>query len=215
MNIFNLVKTISLDDEPMLEKWARLYRYTRVTKTLSTLLQQKDHVVIFDMGCGQDILFYKYLELVFPQYIDKVFYVGIDPLIFGSRKIKKNVYIIKSVFEDLSDKLSGADMITMFAVLEHVDDPNELLHESMKRIKKGGGVYLTTPSFVAKPVLEFLSYGIGYISKREIDEHKNYFSYASLTKCFEHAKNGLEDQFLFMHTYFELFLNNFVVVRKK
>ena len=199
----------------MLEKWARLYRYSRVTKQLTQSLHNNKSLVIFDLGCGQDILFYKYIELLFPEYIDNVFYLGVDPLIFGSKRIKKNVYILKSVFENMSEKISGADMITMFAVLEHVDDPSELLRESMKRIKRGGSVYATTPSFLAKPVLEFLSYGIGYISKREIDEHKNYFSFSSLFNTYATALKGTKGRFQFFHTYFELYLNNFVVVRRK
>jgi ubiquinone/menaquinone biosynthesis C-methylase UbiE len=68
------------------------------------------------------------------------------------------------------------DVVTMTAVLEHLDNPGEVLTECYRVLRPGGRLLLTTPSPLAKPVLEFLAFRLGLISRREITDHKYYFS---------------------------------------
>ena len=42
-------------------------------------------------------------------------------------------------------------------------------------LKPGGLLVLTVPSWRAKPVLEFLSFRLGIVSRAEIEDHKRYF----------------------------------------
>lgn len=201
---------ISLKNEPLLEKWARFFRFTKVDFVIQEKISSKKKITLIDFGCGQDILYYKYIVNIFPEIIDKLTYIGIDPLV-DSQVLQhyKNVKLINKKFEvaKLSEK---ADVIVLFAVLEHVEDPTNLLHAATKLLKPDGVIVITTPSPLARYPLEFFSYVLGIIAKREIDEHKRYPDRAFLLGLRKKLK-GL----VFSQEYFELGLNNLCVVSKR
>lgn len=66
--------------------------------------------------------------------------------------------------------------VTMMAVLEHLDNPRFVLSECLRVLEPAGRLLLTTPSPMAKPILEFLSFRLGIVSPQEIADHKHYFS---------------------------------------
>ena len=139
-------------------------RINRIKKYL------KKNSRIIDFGCGSNFA----LLNCFPKkYFTK--YVGIDPLA-SSKLINDSVEIIKSKIEKSIVKENNFDTVVMLALLEHVDDPEKIVNKAYKLLKKNGVVVATTPSIIAKPVLEFLSYKLGIVSKREIEEHKQYFT---------------------------------------
>lgn len=196
----------SLKHEPILEKWVRIFRFTMADKIIEQKIESKK-LTLIDYGCGQDILYYKYLKQVFPRLNLK--YIGIDPLLEKSLQIKSsNVELIRQKFEGakLAEK---ADIITIFAVLEHVDDPAKLLRAAASCLKPDGIIVLTTPSPLAKLPLEFACYVLGIIAKREIDEHKRYPDREYLLGLKDNlGKLDIQQQ------YFELGLNNLCVVGK-
>lgn len=207
---------ISLPNEPCMEKWARLLRFSTALPYLRQALNinPRHKVVLIDFGCGQDILLYNYLERYFAKDIQRIQYVGIDPLIPKSKaKRRKNITLISTTFEKSND-IPKADIITMFAVLEHVDDEFKLLESALKALCAGGVIILTTPSPFARFFLEFFAYRIGTISRREIDEHKRYptrHSLLSLVKRLERKGYHLSIN----HIYFELGLNNLLIIHKQ
>lgn len=216
MNIFKiwkLTKIISLHNEPYLEKWARLFRYNQSLVVIKNQLKCRRTIKILDVGCGQDTLYYKYLVHCFPKHIHKIQYFGIDPLISNKVLRTSQHTLIKQQYEDYFKKTKDTfDLITIFAVLEHVDDPYDLINVLTKLLTRGGFLVGTTPAKPAKPVLEFLSYSLGIISRREIDEHKNYFDRTFMDKIFSSvaSKNKMLN---FYHKYFELGLNNLFVIK--
>ena len=199
-----LPTSISLPNEPWLEKWARLWRFRKTRDYIATLLEEKKNITLIDFGCGQDTLYYTYLSEEFPKGISKVSYIGIDPLI--KSRTKKNHRIVKSQFEKI--KLTEkADVIVMLAVIEHVDDPSHLLLNALRLLKPNGIILATTPSPFSKPILEFFSSILGIISKREIDEHKRYPTRESLLAMIPKKYRACTS-----HEYFEFGLNNFIVI---
>lgn len=212
LDTYKLTKIISLDDEPYLEKWARLFRYNTSLAVIRMLLRKKKQISLLDVGCGQDVLFHKYLEYHFPNDIDRFVYVGLDPLIDETR-VSEDLKVVTTQYEKYLQKTKDRyDLITIFAVLEHVDDPTDLMVVLSQLLGQGGYLIGTTPTKPAKPVLEFLSYKLGYIAKREIDEHKNYFDRASIQQIF--AKVTDTSKFYTYHKYFEVVLNNFFLIKK-
>ncbi len=203
---------ISLPNEPALERWARLFRYRKADGLVSQKLQGKGTLTLVDFGCGQDILYHKYLEYTLGEKAKKIYYVGLDPLLPKSAKKSPNVELIKAKFEDVHLK-EKTDFVTMFAVLEHVDDPLSLVREACAVLKPGGVLVITTPSPLARLPLEFFSYFLGIISAREIDEHKRYPTKESLFHIVTQLqKAGL--RITATHVYFELGLNNLLIIRK-
>lgn len=212
LDTYKLTKIISLNDEPYLEKWARLFRYNTSLPVIRMLLKKNKQIMLLDVGCGQDVLYHKFLNYHFPNDIHRFTYVGLDPLI-DEKKVTKDVNVVTTQYENyLRNTTDRYDLITIFAVLEHVDDPTDLMVVLSQLLGQGGYLIGTTPTKPAKPVLEFLSYKLGYIAEREIDEHKNYFDRASILKIF--AEVSRQAKFYTYHKYFEVILNNFFLVKK-
>jgi len=142
-------------------------------------------------------------------------YLGIDPLMNRSIKDKyRNNNRVRLIADPLKKKIplrdNSVDCITGFAFLEHVDNPKELVLDSIRVMKKDGVAIFTTPSKRSKKILEFLSYKLNLISKREVKEHKNYFDKKSLESILSGSKKGIKIH----HEYFELGLNNLFVITK-
>lgn len=212
--IYRLTNKISLVDEPWLEKWARLIRYMQSEKLIRGLLNTRKSINLLDVGCGQDTLFYNYLCQVFPNDVARINYIGLDPLIDKKNIKNKKIKIITSKYETQLKKMTSSfDIITAFAVLEHVDSPKDLLKQLVELLKKDGYLFGTTPSKLAKPVLEFLSYVLGIISKREIDEHKNYFDKQFIERV-SPTKNKSGNKIRSCHWYFEFWLNNAFLLKR-
>ena len=74
----------------------------------------------------------------------------------------------------------SVDDVFLNAVLEHLEDPKGVLSEAARILKEGGRIIMTTPTRIAKPVLEFLSYRLHLINEDEIREHKHYFNKADI-----------------------------------
>lgn len=209
IKLWKLTQIISLQNEPYLEKWARLFRYETALPVIKKQLRCQSRIKLLDVGCGQDTLFYEYIKYKFPDEIHKIEYVGLDPLISRNKTSQK---IIKKTYEEhFKSTNEKYDLITLFAVLEHVDDPTDLLLVLSKLLNKKGYVVGTTPGYPAKPVLEFLSYQLNIIAKREIEEHKNYFNKDSIEKIFNTIEKKVGN-FYFYHQYFEFGLNNLFVI---
>ena len=126
-----------------------------------------------DIGCDYDA---KLLRTLIKKYnVSKA--VGIDLIIDPNIKNPKLRFEQKNInTEKINLANEEADMITALALIEHLDTPEHLLNESFRILKHGGKLILTTPSPWAKPILDFLAHRLRIISRREIDDHKNYFN---------------------------------------
>ena len=67
------------------------------------------------------------------------------------------------------------DLVTAMAIIEHVDDPLNMLIEARRVLINGGKMLITTPSLRAKPLLEF-SARVGLDNIEEISDHKRYYT---------------------------------------
>lgn len=72
------------------------------------------------------------------------------------------------LLEDLADQLDGAyDVVTLFQVLEHVDDPIGFFKEAARKVKQGGCIIVTTPNmdaYISKSVNHVLNYPPHHLS---------------------------------------------------
>lgn len=191
-------------EEELLEPLARAARFSKGLAQIKT----KKALRIVDLGCGPKIrLFYAARK----RGLRIKSYTGVDPLIqkleIGSRSKK-----IKLLTNPLNKKIplpsQSADLVTGFAFLEHIDHPKEILNETLRILAPGGQAIFTTPTHRAKAILEFLSYRLGIIARREIEEHKNYFSQKDLLALVKKSK-----LYTIEHHYFECGCNNVLVIK--
>jgi ubiquinone/menaquinone biosynthesis C-methylase UbiE len=190
--------------EPILEPIAREIRFRKTTKIIK---KYKKPIIIVDLGCGPLAPFFDYLK---KQKIKIKSYIGIDPLVSVRDKREKEVKLIKKpVNKKIPLKSNLADFVVAHAVLEHLDNPQEMLEEMIRITKNKGKVIITTPTPISKSILEFLAYKLYLISSREIREHKNYFSKNKLLFLLKNTK-GIKVK----HQYFEFGLNNLLEIMK-
>jgi ubiquinone/menaquinone biosynthesis C-methylase UbiE len=105
--------------------------------------------------------------------------IGID------RKVRSMAYSnLRILSMDIDDSLpledESVDVVTMLATLEHFDNDKAILLEAKRILKPEGRLFITVPSRNAKWIIHFLAFGIGFISRSEIREHKRYYSSKSL-----------------------------------
>ncbi len=189
--------------EPFLEP---ILRKRRIAKVLPILNRIGSSVRLLDVGCGWEARFLKAVE----PYIASG--VGID---FKAPDLETAK--LKTISATLNDKLpfedNSFDVVSLMAVLEHLEKPLDILKEIHRVLKKkaanepGGILIGTVPSKAAKPVLEFLSYKLGIVNETEIRHHKQYFNKKDLAEIFAEAGFGKME-----HRYFQFGMNNFFAV---
>jgi ubiquinone/menaquinone biosynthesis C-methylase UbiE len=181
--------------EPALEP---LLRKMRIRRVLPYIRAHKD-CRLLDIGCGWEARFLREVE---PFIVSGV---GLD---FNAPELTDGK--IRTQRLTLADRLPYADasfdLVTMLAVLEHLEQPKAILREIHRVLRPGGELVLTVPSKAAQPVLEFLAFRLGVVSRAEIADHKAYYDREALTTLLEEA--GLV---VTTHCYFQFWMNNFCV----
>lgn len=139
------------------------------------LQRAHSEIKMLDIGCGYEG---KLLVEASPHIGCGI---GLDSKIDRECDYPKNLEFIEgdlhSSLSFLSEKESF-DFVTMINVLEHLDDPKEVLTSVFALLKPGGIFYVLVPSWFAKPILEFLYFKIGS-NKNEfnsLNEHKQYYN---------------------------------------
>lgn len=144
----------------------KLLRYLRIKRVIKeiNLCEQ-----ILDIGCDYDCYFLNKIE---DKILVKGFGIDQKEILFkGTDKIYPIQYkIVKTIpFPD-----SFFDIVTMIAVIEHIEYPDDVLKECYRILKKGGKLVITTPSLKAKIILDFLT-SVKIITPDGVD-HKTLFS---------------------------------------
>lgn len=184
-------------------------KFTRADKLIRFLRTKKvkkyipSNIVLLDIGCGTEA----YMLNLVKQRIKKG--IGFDKK--GKNKKTGNLKLINLKIQKqipLSDK--SVDYITMLAVLEHLDYPDEILKECWRVLKKRGYLIITVPAPIADMVLNLLAYKLKIIDKEELDDHKQYFSLPKIKKTLNKA--GFD---IIKAKKFEFIFNIFILAQKK
>ena len=185
--------------EPILEP---ILRYMRIKKVLPVIMNIKKPILL-DVGCGWEAKFLQNIE----PYVEEAIGIYFKAPNLNTKKIK-------TIKQTITDKLPFDDLrfniVTMLAVLEHIEQPVLMTKEINRILIEGGYVVITVPSRISKPLLEFLSYRLNIVNPEEIRDHKHYYN-----------KKDIEDLFLpcgfkiIKHEYFQFGMNNFCILRKE
>lgn len=201
---------MKIGNEEFFEPILRLIRFKKAVG----YIERSKPSALLDLGSGPRIPFYffaKKNKVIFKKYI------AIDPLIkkrLINSLVKKNDILIlnKSIRKKIPLPSLSIDYIVAFAFLEHIENPADIITETLRILKPGGKIIITAPTPKAKGILEFLSFKLKLISPREIAEHKNYFTKENLLSLIpKNKKLNLK----IIHQYFEFGFNNLLVIIKK
>jgi len=165
----------------------------------------KKDMVVCDLGCTKSAFFLKKISPV----IKYGYGFDIDVENYKDSKIETKELNFDS--EKIPLENEAVDCVLMSAVLEHLSNPENIIEEACRILKKDGIFLLTTPSVYAKPVLEFLAFKLQAISRESILEHKKYYKPSDIIELF--AKCGFKKENI-KYNYFEMFFNISVIARK-
>lgn len=157
--------------------------------------------VLCDIGCGRNADFLKrHAKKIKKGY-------GFDFRIQDSIIDNIEIYNNKGMNHfPIADNI--CDTVFMIALLEHLDDPLTMLEEIHRILNDNGTLVLTTPTRLAKPILEFMAFKLHIINEEEILEHKHYYSKIEILDLFK--QTGFSD------VYYKKFcfgVNSFAVAR--
>ena len=158
----------------LLDNFIRFLRIKKVKKYVN-----KD-IVLCDLGCGPEAYF---LYLMSPRIRKGI---GIDKKVF--LKSEKNLEFLNlELKKDLPLPDKSIDCVTMLAALEHLEYPGQILKECWRVLKKDGKLIITVPAPIADPILNFLTYKLKLVDRKEIEDHKHYFSVKKLKGLLKEA----------------------------
>jgi 2-polyprenyl-3-methyl-5-hydroxy-6-metoxy-1,4-benzoquinol methylase len=96
------------------------------------------------------------------------------------KKYVKGHYFLVNYDHSVMDN-AEADTITILAVIEHITlvEVHEIFKKFKTILRPGGKILITTPTLAADPVLRFLA-KLGFLDKKNIEEHAHYWSRAEI-----------------------------------
>ncbi len=208
--------------EALLESTLRKMRLNRVLPTIKSFKNPN----VLDIGCGWEARLLKEIE----PHIAKGIGIDFKAPAINTDKIQTFAYYFESKDSQSVDFNGGGgnaifpqnskchlpfenesfEVVTMLAVLEHLNYPLEMIQEIARVLKPNGVLILTVPSHLAKPVLEFLAYKLKIVSEAEIRDHKAYYDKKDLQNLIVQVPN----LHLNTHKYFQFGMNNFAIIHK-
>jgi SAM-dependent methyltransferase len=189
-----------LMSEPFMEPILRKMRIGMVTDEV----RKNPNCILLDVGCGFN---HKFLSSVEP-YIAHGIGVDFKVATMSHGKIRTIQTTLNNILPFENDFF---DIVTMLAVLEHLEKPKEIVSEIARVLKTGGLFVLTVPGKRAEPILNFLAFKLGIINKKEIADHKKYYDLSDIEEIVKDV-HKLEIK---KHKYFQFGMNNFCIIRKK
>jgi len=146
-------------------KWLDRYLQSARIKRGRPFVKQGD--VVVDVGCADGTLFKAWQGLIAHG-------VGVDPALDAHEK-GPNYELYRGTFPDAVPDNVQADLITMFAVLEHIppDRQAHLADACARMLKPGGRVVATVPSQQVDNILHVLS-ALRLIDGIAVHEHYGF-----------------------------------------
>ena len=186
-------------DFGLFDRIIRFFRYGAVKSFLYS--DMTSHQILVDVGCGRQA----FLGWKVPATSK---YYGID--LDVPEVTIKNVALKKGSDKDIIRILGQkkVDKIFALALVEHLQEPDIFLRNAWRILKNNGLLIITTPPPNSKPILELIS-KMKLIDKREIEEHKFYFTPDSIVKLL----NDERFEIVFKRS-FLLGFNNLYVAKK-
>jgi len=183
----------------IVDKIIAKFRSREITKNFNL-----DGKKILDFGCGSNFkeLKNRYSTCSKVTLIDKL---G-EPF-----KYENTDFInFNNDLNDLDQKITykDYDFIFLLAVIEHIDEPENIIKILKKKISNNGILFITAPGKKSKWVLELLAYKLKIINAELLKEHKRYYDELEYEKL-----SKLADTKIIKFYYFEFGLNTVCLMK--
>jgi ubiquinone/menaquinone biosynthesis C-methylase UbiE len=157
---------------------------------------------ILDLGCGLETAF---LDFAGGKIAEGV---GIDDQVQSGTSGRWQ-RVGADIHSPLPFPDAHFDHVVMLAVLEHLPSPEPVLRQAYRVIAPGGSLIMTWPSSMVDPILKVL-HAVHLVSdEMESDEHQKRIPVAEIQAMLQRI--GFQR---FLHTRFELGLNNLMVATR-
>lgn len=160
----------------VIEAWSRFAGHSRACKLLKNSNAKNSMLDILDFGCGRGVL----LE-GFKAEGHNV--LGIERSDSGFDCLPE---VSSESLQELIDSGKQFDIIVIWHVLEHLDEPEKTLAEIHKLLKEGGKLYVEVPNFGSIQSQLFKSHWFHL----DIPRHLTHFTSASLENLMH--RSGLQ-----------------------
>lgn len=136
----------------------------RVMKVLRLIPEDP---VVLDIGCGDDYFLLKKIKNKIKEGY------GLDERI--KMKDYYNIHLKKfKIRKKLPFKNNFFDIITVLAVFEHLDYPNEIAHEFHRVLRPNGKVIMTLPTSKSKNLYKYFLLPLGLVNEKSVAQHRYY-----------------------------------------
>lgn len=159
------------------------YFQRRKTSTIKKLINASSGDVILDIGCGSGVQL-RSLTTNSPKLL-----IGTDinekALLYAKTKNIQNAEFVRCTAQYLPFKTNAIDKIICAELIEHLQNPNDMVIESKRVLKNDGLIVITTPNENSIwGIYEFLwdKFGRG---RNYGETHLRFFSIKDLNKYFE------------------------------
>ncbi len=184
INSFNTIYPIDYDQstESIFRDTSRISRFSRLyglRKQSKAIIRHKKKGRLLDVGCSTG----NFLEIM--NTLSGWELHGIEPNPHASEYARNQLglNVITGLLDDVEYPEEHFDVITLWHVLEHLNDPSKTLQRLQKLLKPDGLLVITTPNLDSFDARIFGKYWIGY----ELPRHYYVFSLESLDDILRQA----------------------------
>lgn len=167
----------------------------------------RDDLTVLELGCGYSARNLLSIENMATKL------VGVDYNLSESVKSHPKLIPLECSAEEAIERLQGErfDLIMIISVLEHLNNPVEILQSCRALLNPGGIVLINVPTWLGKYFLEYSAFRLGLSPKEEMDDHKMYYDKRDLWPLL--VRSGFLPSNINMH-YHKFQLNLFASARE-
>ena len=152
-------------------------------RAISKQINGRDKLTVLELGCGYSARNLMAIE----DRSTKL--VGVDFSLSESIKTNSKFLPMECEAEEAIMRLNGQqfDLIMLISVLEHMNNPIDILQSCRLLLKPNGILLINVPTCFGKKYLEYTAFRLGLSPKEEMDDHKMYYDkrdlWPILIKC--------------------------------